>query len=146
MILIVTANSSQCRIYRYNKQPVELSLHKEINHPENRLKTSELAADKSGHYQTSSGGSGAYSPPMDPKEVKIDDFSREIARELNQERTQNGYDDLIIIAPPHVTGLVFQHLNKNVKDQITKHIQKDIMHLPDHELLEFVKETAKYKG
>lgn len=144
MILVITANSNTCRIYHYNKHPAGLTLHKEINHPENKLKNSDLTSDKSGHYQGGTSAHGAYSPHMDAKDIKIDNFSREIANELNQERNHNGYEHLILIAPPHVCGLLSQHLNKHVKDLISNHIQKDIVHLPDHELLKFLQENAKY--
>jgi len=40
--------------------------------------------------------------------------------------------------------LLFQHINKLVKKLVTHNIEKDLMHLPDHELLSFLKTHAQY--
>lgn len=144
MILVIVANSNTCRMYHYNKHPSDLTLYKEIVHAENKLKNSDLTSDKSGHYLAGNHSRGAYSPHMDAKDIKIDEFLREVATELNQERNQQEYDHLIIVAPSHVTGLLFQHLNKHVKSLITQNIQKDILQLPQHELLDFIKTHTKY--
>lgn len=145
MIWVVNANSNICRIYDYQKSPAKLTLIKEINHPENKLKKSEfLTADKPGHYQTSNAGHGTYSQQTDPKEHAIENFSREIAKELDHGRTSNIYNKLIIISPPHMEGLLKKHFDKHVKNLITHNIQKDLLHLPDHELLQYVQENTKY--
>jgi protein required for attachment to host cells len=142
MILVVTANSNDCRIYHFDKPHANLTLLSEISHPENKLKNSDLTSDRSGHYQAGgTSGRGAYSPRMDAKEIEIDNFSREIANILNKERNGNEYKKLILIAPSHMSGLLNQHLNKHVKELIVNHIQKDLQHLKTHELLEFLKEN-----
>lgn len=144
MILVITANSNKCRLYHLNKNKSELVFYKEISHPENKLKSSDLTSDKSGHYKTTMGNRGAYSPHMDAKDVKIDDFSREIARELNVERNQNTYDHLVLVAPPHIMGLLQQHLDKHVKELIAKDIQKDLLHLSQADLMAFLKDSVKF--
>ena len=79
MILVVTANSNACRIYRYNKHPAQLTLLSEINHPDSKLKTGDLISDRPGHYQAGgTAGRGAYSPHMEAKEVEIDNFSEKL--------------------------------------------------------------------
>lgn len=139
MIWVVTANSNMCRIYHFDKHPKKITLLKEINHPENKLKKSDyLTSDRPGRYHTDNSAGGAYSPHSDPKEVAIDSFSREIANELNSGRNTNAYKNLIVVADPHMQGLLFKHLDKHVKDLITNEIQKDIMQLTEHELLQFL--------
>src|SRR5580693_6662819 len=109
MKLVINTNTNTCRIYHYNKHPAQLNLLKEIKHPENRLKNGDIVSDRQGHYKAGNASRGAFSPHMDAKDVEIDNFSREIAKELNDERNQNEYDELIIIAPPHMRGLLLQH-------------------------------------
>ena len=145
MLLIAVVNSNACRLYHYDKHKVQLTLIKEINHPENKLKCKDLVSDKSGHYQASN-SRGSYSPHMEPKEIKIDDFSREVAKELDHERNTNSCNELILIAPAHISGLLQQHFNKHVSNMIVKNIQKDILHLSEHELHEFVRTNTKYNG
>lgn len=144
MTWIVTANSNLCRIYHFDKNPEKIDLIKEINHPENKLKKREmLTTDRPGHYQTDGSARGAYSPHSDPKAVEVDSFSREIALELNHGRDANAYSTLILVTPPHMNGLLAEHLNKHVKKLIKKEIQKDVMHLSHIEFLEFIRTHLK---
>ena len=144
MKLVINTNTNTCRIYHYDKHPAKLTLLKELNHFETKLKSGEITSDKQGHYKSSQSAHGAYSPHMEAKEVEIDKFSREIAKELNLERTQNKYDELIVIAPPHMKGLLYQHINKHVKDLVIKNIEKDLLNLPDHELLKFLQQHTQF--
>lgn len=144
MIWVVSADSNTCRIYHYQKQPTELTIIKEIVHPENKLKDSEITSDRPGHYQSGQTAHGTYFPHSDPKVVKIDTFSRQIADELDDARKKQKFDKLILIAAPHMNGLLLQHLNKNVKHLISHNIQKDLLHLPHLDLLEFLKTSTQF--
>jgi protein required for attachment to host cells len=144
MKLVANINSNICRIYHYDKHPAQLRLLKEIDHPENKLKSGDITSDRPGHYQSRTSARGAYSPHMEAKEIEIDNFSREITKELNQERIKKEYDELIVIAPPHMIGLLFQHINKHVKNLVINDIKKDLIHLSDHELLIFLQSHTQY--
>lgn len=146
MICVVNTNSNSCKIYHYQRNPAQLTLLKELSHPESKVKKSDyLTSDKPGHYRTDvAGGGGSYSQRTDPKEIEIDNFSREIAREIDLGRMRNDFKKLILIAPPHMTGCLFQHLDKHAKELIVNNIQKDLRHLKDHELLDYLKENAQY--
>jgi protein required for attachment to host cells len=139
MIWVIAANAVTCRIFEYNKHPEKLTILKEIEHPENRLKKEDyLTSDKPGHYKSSASNRGAYSPRTDPKEVEIDNFARQIAKELDHGRKTEAYKELIIITTPHMDGLICQHIDKHVKNTIRNNIQKDPQHVRDHELLSFL--------
>lgn len=141
MIWIITANSNLCRIYEFDKHDVKLNLLKEIKHPENKQKKSEyLTSDKPGSYGANGSVHGSFSQQSDPKEVVIENFSREIAHELNKGRNSNSYKNLVIITPPHMKGLLTKHLDKHVKELVSKEIQKDVMQLTQHEFVEYLKE------
>lgn len=139
-IWVVLADTNTCRIYNYRRRPEHLSLVKEILHPENKLKDKDLTSDKPGHYVAGDLGHGAYSQPSDPKEIRIDNFSREIAKALDHGRATNAYDELIVITAPHMNGLLFQHANKHVKDLVAHVIEKDVVYLKDKELLDFLED------
>ena len=144
MILVINTNTNDCKIYHYDKHPAQLTLVKEISHPDNKLKNGDLTSDKEGHYKATQSGRGAYSPRTEAKEVEIINFSKEIAQDLNQRRNENELERLILIAPPHMYGLISQHLNKHVMSLVSNHIQKDLIHLKEHELLDFLKKNAQY--
>lgn len=134
---IIIANSNNCRIYDY-KKPDDLTLIKEINVPENKLKSSELGADRPGRYSTGGTARGAYSPESDIQDVHIDNFARELAVELDHARNKHEYDNLVVIMPSHMDGLLTQHLNPHVKGLITRTIQKNMVHLSEHEVLDYL--------
>jgi protein required for attachment to host cells len=145
MIWVVAANAITCRIYHYDKQPAKLTLIKEIFHPENRLKKEDyLTSDKPGHYKSSESNRGAFAPRSDPKEVEIDNFAREIARELSLGRKTNAYEKLILMTTPHMDGLIFSHVDKHVIKLITNTIQKDPQNFTQGDLLGYIKEHAQY--
>lgn len=145
MTWIVTADSASCRIYSYDKNHSKLQLLKELQHPESRLKAGDsLTTDRPGHYQKSKSARGAYSPHMDAKEVELNDFTREIADELDAGRNNHSYEKLILISSPHMHGLLLQHLNNHVKNLVVNNIQKDLQHYSEHELIDFLKTHAQY--
>ena len=137
---IVTANTNECRIYNYEVSPPKLTLLHTINHPENKLKSHELGTDRPGHYQAGASSRGAFSPHHELHEIKVDDFSRELAEKLNEERNKNHYSSLIFMMPAQMEGLVLQHLHKQVGELIQHILQKNIMHLSQHELLAYIQE------
>lgn len=143
-IWVVNTDSNTCRIYQYKKNPEQLTLLKEIHHPENKLKDIDLTSDKPGRYKTNNASHGSYSQPSDPKEIKIDDFSREIVHELDHGRNANEFHNLIIIAAPHMNGLLHTHINKHVKNLLSHNIEKNLIHLADHELLDFLRIHTQY--
>ncbi len=145
MIWVISANSVACRIFHYEKTPPKLTLLKEIDHPENRLKKEDfLTSDKPGHYKSSASNRGAYSPKTDPKEVEIDNFARQIAKELNLGRNKNAYDKLIIVTDPRMNGLIFQHLDKHIKPFVSNNIHKDLQNFSEHEILNFLKVNTQF--
>ncbi|MCX7124426.1 MAG: host attachment protein [Gammaproteobacteria bacterium] len=138
MSWVVLFNSNKCRVYSFSKKDQKLELIKEINHPENKDKSQDIVSDKQGHYSTDSGSGGAYSQHTDPKEIKIDQFVLEVCHFLDDARTHQKYKALIVIAAAKMHGHLSKHINKNVEELITQHIQKDLMFLKQHELLDLL--------
>ena len=134
---IVVANSNCCRIFDYQK-PGNLTLVKEINVPENKLKNRELSADRPGRYHSNATSKGAYTPSCDMREVHIDNFARTMAHELEHERSHHDYEQLVVIMPAQMGGLLRHHLNKNVKALIVRMIKKNIASFNNRELLAYL--------
>lgn len=140
---LVATDSSTCRLYEYCEKSHQLNLVKEISHPENRFKDIELTSDRSGSFKVNGGAPGAFAQASDPKEIKIEEFSKEIAKELDHARAINAYEKLIVVSAPHTNGLLLQNLNKHVKALITHNIKKDILHLKNKELLTFIHDHTR---
>jgi protein required for attachment to host cells len=143
MIWVVNSNSNVCRIYEYNKHHAKLDLLKEIQHPENKLRNIDLTNDGPGKYKSDAGAHGSF-PAPNVKENHIDNFMRDVARELNAERAKNSYEKLILISPSHTNGLLMQHMDKHVKELIISNIHKDLLHMSTHDLLAVLDATPNY--
>ncbi len=137
MTWVVTADSTICRIYQFDEPNKKLELIKEFTHPDAHLQKGEyLTDDKPGRYKSDARfGGGSYAPHSDPKEVITDNFARDIATELNRGRNSQAYKKIITVCLPHMKGLLYKHLDKHVKELVSQDIEKDVMHLPTHELI-----------
>ncbi|MBA4696552.1 MAG: host attachment protein [Legionella sp.] len=141
---LTTFNSNTCRVYHYSKN--ELDLFKTIEHPENRQHDTDITADKSGNYKSPVvGTSGTFAQASDPKEIQVDNFAREIANLLESARTAGSLKKLILVAPPHMMGLVNKHISKQVEHLVLHDIKKDFMFLPEKELLRSVNHIIEEK-
>ena len=141
MLLVVTANATNCRVYHYQKHLNKLTLIKEIEHPKSRLKNRDIASDRPGRYNKSASGKrGAYEPPSDPKDNEIALFSRDIAKLLNTAKQDKLYEELILITDSRMLGLLNQQLHKNVSGNIKQTIQRDLQTFSDKELADYLTE------
>jgi protein required for attachment to host cells len=145
MIWVIAANAIACRLFFYGRNPTVLKLNKEIFHPENRLKKSDyLTSDKPGHYKSGSDSRGAYAQRTDPKDVELNNFAREIGREIIHARKTGEFEKLILIASPHMEGLILSHLDKQTKEMLINKIQKDPQSFKETDILNYLKSYAEY--
>lgn len=144
MIWLLNVNSNQCRIYHYQKHPAQITLIKELSNPLAKHRAGDdITTDRPGHYQSRGTIHGALSPRTDPKENEVNHFARDVAHELNHGRNTNSFKEIILIAPPHMLGLLNQHTDTHVKKMVASSIHSDLIHLKDHELLDFIKNYEK---
>lgn len=138
---LLVGNASRARLFETQARPKTLKLLKEYLHPPSREKGEDLASDRPGHYQGEAKGMegsthGAFNEPTNPKEYEHERFAMELAKELNDGRTQNRFGNLMIVASPHFHGLLNQHLNDHVAKMVSSHINKDYTDLDEDKLLE----------
>lgn len=134
---IMLANSNDCRIYEYDRHDRHLALVDEISHPENRLKVHDLTTDHPGHYRSGS-NRGSFAPEVSPLDQSIDDFAREIAKRLDKGRNQHAYEDVTLLVPAKMEGLLFKHLNKHTRALIKLIVQKNVIFMSEHELSKYL--------
>lgn len=137
---LLVGNASRARLYETQARPKTLTLLKEYLHPPSREKGDDLASDRPGHYQTEVTGMegtthGAFNEPVSPKEFEHTRFAMELAKELNAGRTQNNFNNLMIVASPHFHGLLNQHMNTHVSKMVSTHLNKDYTELDENELI-----------
>lgn len=140
---LLVGNASRARLFETQARPKTLKLIKEYLHPPSREKGEELASDRPGHFQMEGSGMegtthGAFNEPTSPKSYEHERFALELAKELNDGRTQNRFGNLMIVASPHFHGLINQHLNEHVAKMVSTHINKDYTDLDEEKLLEML--------
>ncbi len=143
---IIVANSIDCKIFKYDKNIHKLSLFEEIKHPENRLREHDLIADGYGVYRNTGMRRASFEPETTHTELAMDKFAREVAGKLNFGRIKHLFDDVILLMPATMGGLLFKHLNKNVLGMIRKVIQKNLINLSEYELKKYLCNNIKYLG
>lgn len=112
----------------------------EQEHPDSRVRASELVTDRQGRNSASSGRTGKTGQTTtrhtDPFEVEEQRFAHRLGQILNDAHAQNAYDQLVIVAPPQFLGTLRGELVDRVQKAIYATINKDYAGLDDRELAE----------
>ncbi len=133
---IVIANASCARIYSKAKGDHQLSLVKELEHPDSRKKASDLVSDGKGRYMARDQSVGTYSSRTNPKEVEALHFAKELADILEHGRNVNEFKSLILVAAPPFQGMIKDHFSEPLLAQISETIPKDYHNATAKELAE----------
>lgn len=141
MVWVVVANTNKCRIFNYRRDKHLLSLIKELEHPESKLRNQDLVTDKSGHYKSREYQRGAFQPDTNPKEHEIERFANMIAKELEQNKAKHQFESLLLISPPHMDGLIAGSLDKKLERLIIGNVSKDYVSFTENELLKYLTEN-----
>ena len=140
---VLVANASEARLFSAAKIGEEMECLKEFNHPESRERGSDLASDRPGHSQGKGGGHGAMGDPADPKEYEAERFAGELAKELENGRTANAYDRLVVVAAPHFHGLLNTHMKDHTRDLVIGNVEKDLTACENRDLPARLKEYLR---
>ena len=131
---ILVANASEAKVYSNKGIGKGLEIVAKLSHPDSRKKTSDLVSDRPGHMQGAGNGQGSRQPATDPKQHEHDIFARELAQQLDQGRTANSYQRLIVVAEAGFRGLLNGVMNSQVSGLVSDSIDKDYTKLNDKEL------------
>lgn len=78
----------------------------------------------------------AIEPRTTMREKSIDQFARSLRDELEAGRTQQRYEQLILIAPPRFRGALHRHLDKPLRGCISAEISRDLTTWPVERIFE----------
>ena len=131
---VIVANSNHCRIFQCHDFAKELTLLNEYSHEQSKLKNGELVSDRAGSYKSVASNGASFDEVSTPKENEKIDFAKELATSLDSGRSKQAFDQLIIIAPPHFSGLLSKQLNKNTTRLVTGSVMKDYTDFKDKDL------------
>jgi protein required for attachment to host cells len=129
---ILVANASLAKLYANHGPKKGLKLLHEMQHPESRERAAELVADRPGHGV--GGGHGSFVPATDPKRNEADRFAQEVSRHIEQGRTANSFERLIVVASAPFMGKLNNHLPSPVRNMVSDSIEKDYTRSNEREL------------
>ena len=92
----------------------------------------ELKTDQAGRTQDM-GGRSAYEE-TDFHQLEKDRFAHETAELLKRLALRNGFEQLVVVAPPKTLGELRKHYHKEVEKRLAAEIPKDLTNLPVNEI------------
>ena len=129
---VLVANGHKACILSIEKRK-EVALIKEYE--TDALPTRELVSDRPGRsFDRHGDGRHAMEPPTDAHRQARETFLVDVAGFLDQERRQNHYQHLIVIAAPAALGVLRKHLSKAVLETVAREIPADLTQHPFNEL------------
>jgi protein required for attachment to host cells len=133
---ILFADASNARLYQSQAPARELTLLRELSHPESRAKEMDLVSDQPGRVRQSRTAARPALEYTPHKKVEADRFARQLADALERGLDEGAYDRLILVAPPESLGRLRHKLSERVSARIVAEVEKDYLHLEPRELRE----------
>src|SRR5712664_1206537 len=122
---ILLADAASARLYVSGERPGDWKLLRELEHPESRMRPSELLSDKPGRVKQSTGSRAALEPPTPRKKVEAERFARALAEGV----ASGSYERLVLVTPPAFLGILRDKLPPRVAECVSDVIEKDYLHL-----------------
>ncbi len=142
-LLIVIADGEHVRFVR----PAEdNALHSDasLNSPSAHKRSADLGSDHPGaSLHSDSSAHHALAPRHDPHELEKEKFADSIARRLSGQAAGDTFDDLVIVAPPHILSAIRGALNPATEAKLIGSLTKDLVKTPDSDLWPHLKEWVR---
>lgn len=125
-IWILVADSAHARIMATTARTAMPTEVTRLEHPESRLKESELVSDQPGRSRETR----AQGHAMDEASATAQEeaaFADEIVHTLDKARQEGRFSDLILVANPHFLGVLRQKLNGPLEKAVVQSVDKNLV-------------------
>lgn len=113
-----------------------------LEHPEGRLKSQSIDADRPGRSFESAGMKRhAMSREVDPKKQEAITFARRVAERMEAARRQGELEHLILVAAPEFLGLLRDNITSELRRLIEAEFSLDLVQMSPHEIRGHLPET-----
>ena len=124
---ILLANASHARLLSRDSATDPLVQFATLEHPESRLKASQLADDRPGHEATdNSSGGNRYEPRSDVRRKEHQRFAREIAQRLDTGLAAGQFSALWLFASSPFLGELKAQLSDAVNKRVHLALDSDL--------------------
>jgi protein required for attachment to host cells len=143
-VWIVVCNAIRARIFASMDPSAEWQMISAFDHPEGRESDASLSRDNAGSRSPpgSSVHHNSLSPRTTPKNVGVASFARTIVDALDQGVRSRQFGHLVIVAPPHLLGILRKALTPELKKHLLSTVAKDFAHTSAHELASLLRTEA----
>lgn len=109
--------------------------------------THEHGHDRPGRdFESGSPMRHAYEPPSDWHELQKEEFAKELTAFLKSAYEAQKFNELSIVSPPHMLGLLRSHLNHSpIHAKIIKEAGKNLLNLPLKAVQEYIDKLPSKK-
>ncbi len=141
---IIAADASRARIFELPDDTREMHELQDFAHPEGRAAGRDLVAEPSGRFYGKGERVQGHSANelSDPIHHENELFARALAAILEEGRTDNRYDALVLIAPPKFLGTLRNVLPKHADKLVVRTVPKDVVKLGPDEIRRYATELA----
>ncbi len=138
-IYVIVADSARARVLHSTSKTSPILELETLLHPEGRLHTRDLTSDLPGRDSDRVGaGRHKMDSPIDPKKYELIEFAREVASYLDNLLTQKHVDQLMLVAPPTLLGILREHLPDAVNKEITFELGKNLAQFKPDEIRSYL--------
>jgi protein required for attachment to host cells len=127
--LVLVGDGKKALFFRNEGTPLQVNLVVERVLAQPDLSTREQGTSPPGRY-ASAGGPRSSMEQTDWHQLSEDRFAHEIAAALYQLAHANAYNELVLVAPPKVLGVLRDSLHAEVKKRLIAEIPKDLTGQP----------------
>jgi len=134
----VVASRTRTRIYQHTGPTTGLDLIETLENPDGRVRGREMHRHKlgAGVARGKAGQERTYSleSASDPHELVAVQFAKKIASFLDKKVQKKAFDQVVLVAEPHVLGLIKKELTTKTVDSLGRSIRKDLNKISDTQL------------
>lgn len=139
-ILIVVADGEHARLVRPGPDGV-LRTERSFELPAAHKRSADLGSDHPGaSFHSDATAHHALNPRHDLHELEKEKFCRLIAQQLNEMTGDDGFDELVAVAPADELNVIRDALNVETRAKVVGTLHKDLVKVPDDELWPHVRE------
>ncbi|MBU2732162.1 host attachment protein [Acidithiobacillus ferridurans] len=140
---VLVSNAAEARLFKNEGCNTGLHLVQDWQHPDSRKHQDELVTDGGGRVQQSfaAGARPGIEWQTSPKEAEMLQFANELATYLGAARKQNAFQHLVLVASPHVLGLLREKLDAPTSAMISGTLSKDYTYVGIEELSKHLAEV-----
>ncbi len=139
---ILIADGARARILEHKGPGSGIAAIKGMEFSAERLKSSEIMADRPGRAFSSTGKSrSAIEPKTDPVAKREADFMAMLAEVLNAKQNSAKFARLVLIAAPRALGDLRKYLSDSVREMVHAEIAKDLTKTPNDKIGKHLEEV-----